>query len=212
MAAASSSDRPKFSWEEESWEYDVEDYAGWSDERWDDARFDADGERQEFLGRPPNPVEAAEGFVDLLISEFMEGRMTAKLMCVISWWASHAGVKGIVEELAMRPQAPTGHFHRHVELVLHLSEVDERRCTIAVPGHDKHSSSRTLHAIPAIPPHEAIHTEVVNDPEILDVAAENSENFEIYSNMKAGQQAEPEVWRHIYNVRVSNYCIIVHHH
>ncbi len=86
MASASSSGPRTWDRPARSWEANPEDQLGWND---------SDDEAPA-LPAEPSPEEALEALGDLLVGMFMQGDMSAKLVCCISYWAKHAGLGGLV--------------------------------------------------------------------------------------------------------------------
>ena len=112
-------------------------------------------------------AEAGAQLAEVLIGMHISGRLQAKEVCVLSYWASKAGAVGPARLFARRPDSATGHFQRHLDRVAGLRGGPEQYLTISVPGHTKANASRELHEIQVLPPHEAVHQEIVQDPTIL---------------------------------------------
>ena len=121
-------------------------------------------------GEDAKQIEAGAELADLLCHLYAEGSLSAKHTCLIAHWARQAGAKGAVAEVAFRPNAPSGHYQRHLDVVMGFG-TGERFYKIAVPGHTKHSSSRTMHDIAVLPPHELLHKEFVEQPGLSAKAA-----------------------------------------
>ena len=115
--------------------------------------------------------EAGAELADLLLNLHVEGSLSAKHTCLIAHWAREAGAKGPIGDLAFRPNAPSGHYQRHVDSAMGLSK-GKGLYTVAVPGHTKHSCNRTLHDVAVLPPHEILHNEFVAKPDLVTQAAE----------------------------------------
>ena len=96
----------------------------------------------------------------------VEGHLSAKHACLISYWAAKAGAKGPVKDLAFRPNASTGHYQRHLDAVAGLRGRAGDFLSISVPGHTKHSDARTVMQVKVYPPHERLHLELAEDPDI----------------------------------------------
>jgi hypothetical protein len=138
-----------------------------------DAGFnDVDEDRDPALIPPPTREEGAQGFAEFLVDQYMSGAMSAKLVCVLSWWATLSGAEGMVNEMALKPSSSTGHFARHMKKILRVDDLETRHMHIDVPGSDKHSFDLGVFKTPVIPPHEALHAEIVDKPEIHDMLAE----------------------------------------
>ena len=97
--------------------------------------------------------------------------MPATEMCKIAYWASHAGAVGFVKELAFRPNAPSGHFKRHLDAVLGFKTHQAGLMNLSVPGNSKSSMSRVVHEIPMMPVYDALLQELVEAPEMLEELA-----------------------------------------
>ena len=128
-----------------------------SDEESDDEYLQATGE------------EAGHYFVHALLEQHFQGKMSAKQLCTLCWWASRAGARGPAAQNAFNPAAQTGHFQRHVDTVtgIGLERAKGGKYYLDVPGHHKHDASRTSHSMPVQCPREALHEEVANGPSIL---------------------------------------------
>ena len=103
--------------------------------------------------------EAGLEFVQMLLDLLFAGKVAAKHLCVLCFWASKAGVKA-AGPYAFRPDAPSGHFQRHLDLVLGAKVADTYE--IALPGHHKFDVSRTVHDNVVLAPHELLHSEVLS--------------------------------------------------
>ena len=113
-----------------------------------------------------NDQEAAHAFVDFLMSLKMRGKLSAKDVCVLCWYGSRCGLAKPGADLAFRPNAPSGHYQRHLDSVTEMSSKLKGACMIVVPSFDKYSMSRCVLNIPMIPLHEALQGELEEDPSI----------------------------------------------
>eukprot|EP00969_Alexandrium_andersonii_P232848 10280441-Alexandrium_andersonii.AAC.1 len=77
------------------------------------------------------------------------GKLSARDVCVLCWHASQAGIQGPAQELKFRPDAPTGHYQRHIDVVTQATSSVEGVYTLTVPAHDKHSLTRTSLDLPS---------------------------------------------------------------
>ena len=155
-------DRPMHSWEQRAphtWEdprrQDQDEGSG--DESDPENNLDAEG------------VEAGQYFISMLLHLHYTGKMSAKTVCCLCWWAKQAGIQGPAKDYAYKPTAQSGKFQRHIDRVngIDLKDVAANRYTVATPGHSKHDCARTVHDLPVVNPHEALHEEVVANPSIL---------------------------------------------
>jgi hypothetical protein len=132
----------------------------------DDSQATAPAE-VEVEGEDEKKVDAGEQLADLLLQLHIEGRLSAKDTCCISYWATKAGAQGPVKTFAYKPTAPTGHFQRHLDRVGGLRGSFEKFVSLSVPGHTRANADRVTQEVKAMPPHECLHREFVEDPTIL---------------------------------------------
>ena len=125
--------------------------------------YDADGNL-----RTPSRTEGEEGLSSYLVDRWMKGHAIAREVCTISYWASAAGATGFVRTLAFRPDAPTGHFARHLKTVLRIDHVARGHMRIAVPAFNKAAFSRDTLSLPVVPVFEALARELEEDPGMQD--------------------------------------------
>ena len=91
--------------------------------------------------------------------------ITHKDFCIIMWWAGNAGVHEAVR-LDHSPDAPNGHFARHVKATLGVFNEIEHMCQFDIPGHAKADLSRSLHSVTTFAPHELLASGVVASPSL----------------------------------------------
>ena len=108
------------------------------------------------------------------VSLHVEGKLTAKHTCLISHWAHKAGAAGPVSSLGFRPDAPSGHYQRHLDTVAGLKAKPGKYLSIPVPGMPRYDQSRRVQQVKVYPPHECLHEEHVNDPELAGKVLESS--------------------------------------
>ena len=125
-------------------------------------------------------AEGDAGFSEYLVTKWLRGLMTAKMVCEIAWWSVKAGSAGYIEKLAFDPRAKeTGYFSRHLKAVLGMNKVIESQMTLHIPGFCKHNLGRDLLPTAVVPPHEALYREVLEHPEILVELASRAENNQL---------------------------------
>ena len=123
-----------------------------------------------------DPALAGEMFVEFALTLYFEGKLSAKSLCCLCWWAEQAGAKQEpISKFALSPSASSGHFQRKVDVALDLTTKCDGMLTIPVPGHTKHDMFRTVEHIPVLPPHEVVEKELVQDPDLLDKIEQMSE-------------------------------------
>ena len=106
-------------------------------------------------------VELADYILQLHVS----GRLTAKDACILSHFAERAGARGPVKDLAFRPSAPSGHFQRHLDSVAGLRSLAFHR--VQMPSYCETTHQRSTHDVAVRPPHDALHQEFVDSPELV---------------------------------------------
>lgn len=141
---------------------------------------DLAGGQAQPLGAAGNPgqdqdsrEEAGRELAELLLTLHVQGQLTAKRACIISWWAHKAGAQGPVKELKHNPKANSGHFQRHLDRVAGLRGKGGAFYKLPVPGHTKHSVARLVHDVKVLPPHECLHAEHTADPDIIEKLQES---------------------------------------
>jgi hypothetical protein len=148
MASASS-----YAWESRAHSFDDAD----SDH---DGFWDASDSDEEPVGS--SPLEASELLISFLFDLHYAGKLSAKSLCVICWFASKSGGAAPLDTFGFRPDAPSGHYQRHLDVCngIKMKEQHDWRYTIAIPGHAKHDNCRRTHNIMVNVPHEVLHKEI----------------------------------------------------
>ena len=169
MAAASSHE-----WERGAHAWEVDSDFGDGHHEWEDSDSDDDIDWNTL-----SPEQSGDELADRLLSMLNRGALTAKAVCIISYFAFRAGALGYVKKLAHNPEAPSGHFQRHLDTVLAFSEEHKRLYELSSPGHNRHDKDRVNHRIWAMPLHEALANEVAGHPEIKTKVKSMVENREL---------------------------------
>ena len=142
--------------------------------------------------------EASQDLADLLIDLKMRNKLSAKDVCIIAYLGKKAGLTGAATTLAYNPNAPTGHFNRHLKRVLHIDENLEDSYELELPICDKHTGERVTLKHPAMAAHECLVDEVAGKPELeaqLRHAIADGSLSEAYFQHEVVQQATGEdVW------------------
>ena len=112
---------------------------------------------------------AGENLVELLLTLYFEGRVSAKTLCVLCWWAHRAGAAGPASNYAFRPGAPSGHYAAHIDRAhgIDLAEKRKGMLTIPIPKYTKYDGGRSEHECPIVVPHEALAAEIEANPSIM---------------------------------------------
>ena len=107
--------------------------------------------------------EAGRLLTEYLIELRHKATLSHKQVCLISWWAYKAGAQGPVSTLAFRPQAPSGHYARHLQTALNPKGNDGRSYAMEAPGFKKFSASRDIVKLEVEPLHESLAEEIAYD-------------------------------------------------
>ena len=137
------------SWEERCWEQEV-------------ANGECQSGNEDESEELPVGDEAAEMLVSLLFAMLHGGiRMSAKHLCIICFWASRAGIGGPCKTYSFRPNAPSGHYQRHIDAKDGSRDKHKETHTLQIPLHEKWSASRVVADVPVLVP----HSEIIKDIE-----------------------------------------------
>eukprot|EP00971_Amphidinium_carterae_P333000 6467463-Amphidinium_carterae.1 len=101
---------------------------------------------------------AGQELYDFLVTEFLKGKLTAKQVCVTAFYASTGGVEA-VKPLALRPDASSGNFSRHLSAVLQKgqAETDFKGCyTVPLVAYLPTVAERGVHNMQVLCPHEVL--------------------------------------------------------
>ena len=101
-------------------------------------------------------AEAGATLVECLIALKRSGKLRAKQLCILAYWIHAAGpaAADACRDLAFRPNAPTGHYSRHLDIVLGIERKDKRLYPLHLPIYSRHLLTRSVETLHALPPHE----------------------------------------------------------
>ena len=121
-------------------------------------------------GDDDEPAVATPGdeFASMLATLYLESKLSAQSVCLLSYYATEAGMRGPANRFAAKPGKSTGDYSRLLSKALDFQAVDKRMYTIRVPGHTKHDLARAVHEVVALPPHEALDEELRDHPELVE--------------------------------------------
>jgi hypothetical protein len=122
-------------------------------------KYDAAGQL-----RAVSLADGEAGFEEYLVNRWLKGSMTARDVCTIAYWATAAGASGFAKTLAFRPDAPSGHFSRHLRLVLNMDTLASNQMTLEVPCYNRADFERSVMKLPCIPVFEALASEIAQTP------------------------------------------------
>ena len=106
---------------------------------------------------------ARQAFLDYLLDLADESKISAKDVCVFCWYASKAGMSDDVRRIGFRPDAPSGHYQRHLDSVLDFAERQSQFYKLQVVGTRKQDASRSTFDMCVVPGHEVFNAEVEGD-------------------------------------------------
>ena len=109
-------------------------------------------------GETPPQDELLAYLIDLLLTR----TLNAKQFSVIMHWVGKSGVPGLAP-YGLRPDAPSGHYQRHLNSVLgHLNDTTSLY-SFDIPGYSPAALGRTTHKFHTRPPHEQLEKFVSSD-------------------------------------------------
>jgi hypothetical protein len=112
--------------------------------------------------------ECSRRFMDYLVDLKLRGDLSAKAVCVLSFWAKRGGLVAPGNALALSPTRSGGAFSAHFDKVLGIDiSMQQNWYNILVPGHSKHDVSRSAQNVAVQLPHEAIASELAETPHIF---------------------------------------------
>ena len=115
--------------QESEWESDGgiggEEWGGSEAEEWEDGLEEDQPREDDELSEEEETTDtgrAGAALVRVLLSLLFGGKLSAKMVCSICWWAWRSGSKcPNVKRMAYKPSSPSGHFQRHIDRVLGVS-------------------------------------------------------------------------------------------
>ena len=154
----------------------------------------------------PDPLEdataAADLFLEELLSNYLESKISAESFCIMCYWASKGGLAGTrVAEYGLRPGHSTGNYSKHIKQVLHMD--NEQHYRLSIPAAKKNSLERAKVDIPMRLIHDVVAHHEKEDPGLhlrLAEAISAGELPQCYSS-------HPVVRRH--EAPVLPYCLYV---
>ena len=121
----------------------------------DDVQFDYDNDVTSEL--------AAEELGAMLIHMKMSGVFSARQCCIICFWASRAGVNGVVSDLAMPPNRDSGKYSEQFDSVVGNAPDDIDAYDVPMAVARRFDLSREFSSIPFLPPHEVLAEELIDE-------------------------------------------------
>jgi hypothetical protein len=149
----------------------------WAEPVEDDVDSDSDSDFDPEERAKSDALFSAEMLLDSLLESYVEGKSSAKIVCVTCFWAKHAGITAqCIADFALKPSSPSGHFQRKMDSVLGTRLKPNEMLELQVPCLRKHDLSRSLQAVPVLAPHEIVERELEDNPDLLDTILERSKD------------------------------------
>lgn len=158
MAAASAS-----SWEnrEADWESYLREQAGL------DPCNESSDEEDACRHRAPTKNEAGDRLFSYLLDQLESGgRVSAKMICIIGYWAALSGAEGKVGNLSVHPQSSSGNFQKHLDVLMKHNEAKDIIYNLDVPGYCRSELGNSTISLPVAPAHERLLQDIVDDPHL----------------------------------------------
>ena len=119
------------------------------------------------------PEEAGATLVELLVNLHLEGKLSAKNLCVLCFYAEKAGVSA-AKDLSYKPDTKAvGHFSRHVGRILGSDKINSYK--LKIPSHCKNDVTRSINEFDVMLPHEVILEEISDLPADFDLNGKKAE-------------------------------------
>ena len=123
----------------------------------------------------------------------MQSKLHATHVCVLCFWASKAGLGGIVSRLAKAPGGSSGSYAKHFNRTVGADlNDDDSLYAVDVPSFKRGHMVRSSQEIAMYPPHEAADDEINNTPNMPDTLGQSVERNELpqsYFNHHITRQA-----------------------
>ena len=109
-------------------------------------------------------IAAGNEFIDYLLDLQASDKLSAKSVCVLCYFAGLGGKGNHVKELGLRPDAPSGHYQRHLDSKLQFKHHVEQQYNLPLSGLRRGDATRTTFEVAVVPCHESLAQEAECDP------------------------------------------------
>jgi hypothetical protein len=117
-----------------------------------------------------SPGECGDELFNLLVELKKRGSLSAKHVCVLSFWASRAGAVGPIGILAKKPSVQSGQFSAHFDRATKGNPKDARDWyELPTPRYIRCDVSRSVDDLSVLVPHESIADEILGKPGMRDL-------------------------------------------
>ena len=96
-------------------------------------------------------LTAGQQLVEHALNLYLNRALSARDFCVQMWWAGKGGIQEATL-YGFRPDAPTGHYQRHLTSVLPFLRDRSKLYGITVPSYNANDFARSTHEMQALPP------------------------------------------------------------
>ena len=110
---------------------------------------------------------AGEDYVDYMVGLYLCRTLSARDFCVSMFLAGNSGIEE-AKPLGFRPDAPTGHYQRHLQTVFPWLQAMDDLYTFSIPTYSKDDLARSTYTFPMLPAHEALERELEQDPTVME--------------------------------------------
>ena len=118
---------------------------------------------------PLSGTDAANELLDLLMGLQLQGRISAKTLCIISYWSARAGAAEPMATFAKPPGLPSGNYQRFLDAKLgYRTGTREKFIMVNVPQYRRHHAGRTTVPTPMLLPHIPLQEEIAARPGFAD--------------------------------------------
>ncbi len=108
--------------------------------------------------------DPADKLIDFCVDLYLVRNLTARELCIIMHWCSEAGIQK-TKPLAFRPDAPSGHYQRHLEIALPFLEAEKDSLyEFDLPSYDRDTDKLAKHTFSMIPFQETIEKTFAESP------------------------------------------------
>ena len=98
---------------------------------------------------------------ELLLDMKFRSKLSAKDACILAYWATMGGCKGIVKKLAKPPGDPSpGHYSSHLDRAAGLAKKDHRICHFDAPCFSRVEGGRFVRPLACLTPQEVLADEI----------------------------------------------------
>lgn len=102
----------------------------------------------------------------MLVELKLRDVLNATHVCVLNFWAHKAGAVGGTSQLAMSPGKQTGEYSRHFDQVTAGDQTADDVYKVNVSRRSRVDPTKWLADLPVRPPHEAMQSELAENPHL----------------------------------------------